>query len=196
MADKKQESAYAQLTGFKRAVPIILAAIAVFVGLCFFMQDTGALGRIISSLLLGLFSVGGYFIPVLLVVHAFFYASDLQKKRALSRLIFSIVTVITFSALMHTIANFNTSLGFESFSAKEFYNSGRENKGGGFIGGAVAVLLTEIVGKVGLIIIAALIFAIYVTYFFAGGKAAISRVLLKILNGISAFFAIPLYDLR
>ena len=188
MANKKQESAYAQLTGFKRAVPIILAAIAVFVGLCFFMQDTGALGKVISSLLLGLFSVGGYLIPVLLVLHAVFYARDLQKKTALSRLIFSIITVITFSALMHTIANFNTSLGFESFSAKRFYRDGCANKGGGFIGGAIAVLLTEIVGKVGLIIIAVLIFAIYVTFFFAGGKAAISRFLLKILNGISAFF--------
>ena len=189
MEERKRESAYARLTGFRRAVPIILAAVAVFVGLCFFMQDTGALGKIISNAFLGLFATGAYLIPVLLIVHAFFYASDLQQRRLLSRFIFSIVTVITFSALMHTITHFNASLNFESFSAKEFYNTGLKNSGGGVVGGAVAVLLTEVFGKVGLIVIAVLIFSLYVTYFFSGTKAAVSRFLLKVLNSVSAVFS-------
>ena len=69
---KKKSGTYSELTGFRRAVPIILTALAVFIALCFIMQDTGAFGRVISDVLLGLFSIGGYFIPAFLVIHALF----------------------------------------------------------------------------------------------------------------------------
>ena len=69
--EKKTEkvSAYASLTGFHRAVPIILAALALFTGLCFVTQSTGVLGRGFASFLLGSFSVGAYAIPFLLAIH-------------------------------------------------------------------------------------------------------------------------------
>lgn len=183
---KQNEGAYAALTGFRRAVPIILVALAVFTGLCFIMQDTGALGSAISNVFLGLFSVGGYFIPALLAVHAFFYPSDVQRKRTVTRFIFSAIAVITIAALAHSITYFGADL---VFAPKEFYKSGTNAKGGGFIGGIVAFGLTKIFGTVGLIIIAVLIFALYLTYFFAGGKTTFLRVLLKILTAISNFFA-------
>ena len=181
-----KEGAYAALTGFRRAVPIILVALAVFTGLCFIMQDTGALGSAISNVFLGLFSVGGYFIPALLAVHAFFYPSDVQRKRTVTRFIFSAIAVITIAALAHSITYFGADL---VFAPKEFYKSGTDAKGGGFIGGIVAFGLTKIFGTVGLIIIAVLIFALYLTYFFAGGKTTFLRALLKILTAISNFFA-------
>ena len=183
---KQNEGAYAALTGFRRAVPIILVALAVFTGLCFIMQDTGALGSAISNVFLGLFSVGGYFIPALLAVHAFFYPSDVQRKRTVTRFIFSTIAVITIAALAHSITYFGADL---VFAPKEFYKSGTNAKGGGFIGGIVAFGLTKIFGTVGLIIFAVLIFALYLTYFFAGGKNTFLRVLLKILTAISNFFA-------
>ena len=184
--NKKQKGeAYASLTGFRRAVPIILAALGVFCGMCFITRNTGALGRAIAGGLLGLFSVGGYFIPFLLILHAFFYPSDVQKKRVTSRVIFSVITVIAISSLIHAITYFGADF---PFSARGFYNNGMQRRGGGFIGGAVTFCLMKIFGSVGVIIIAILIFALYVTYFFAGGKSTISRVLLKILNAVSDFF--------
>ncbi len=180
-----KEGAYAALTGFRRAVPIILVALAVFTGLCFIMQDTGALGSAISNVFLGLFSVGGYFIPALLAIHAFFYPSDVQRKRTITRFIFSAIAVITIAALAHSITYLGADL---VFAPKEFYKSGTGAKGGGFIGGIVAFGLTKIFGTVGLIIIAVLIFALYLTYFFAGGKTTFLRALLKILTAISNFF--------
>lgn len=181
-----KEGAYAALTGFRRAVPIILVALAVFTGLCFIMQDTGALGSAISNVFLGLFSVGGYFIPALLAIHAFFYPSDVQRKRTITRFIFSSIAVITIAALAHSITYFGADL---IFAPKEFYKSGISAKGGGFIGGIVAFLLTKVFGTVGLIIIAVLIFALYLTYFFVGGKTTLLRAILKILTAISNFFA-------
>ena len=181
----KKDGAYASLTGFRRAVPIILIAFAVFTGLCFIMQDTGALGHAISSVLLGLFSIGGYFIPAFLVIHAIFYPSDVQKKRTLSRIIFTVLAVVTISALVHTIAYFDEA---PVFRAKAFYVNGINSKGGGFIGGLIAFVLRKLFGRVGPIIIAVALFAIYITYFFAGGKSVFSRLLLGILNAISNFF--------
>ena len=147
----KKDGAYASLTGFRRAVPIILIAFAVFTGLCFIMQDTGALGHAISSVLLGLFSIGGYFIPAFLVIHAIFYPSDVQKKRTMSRIIFTVLAVVTISALVHTIAYFDEA---PVFKAKAFYVNGINSKGGGFIGGLIAFVLRKLFGRVGPIIIA------------------------------------------
>ena len=183
---KKKEGTYAELTGFRRAVPIILTALAVFIALCFVMQDTGAFGRAISGVLLGLFSIGGYFIPAFLVIHAFFYASDYFGKRTVSRIIFTVITVITISALVHTVTYSGEAM---TFSAKAFYENGMNSKGGGFIGGSVAFLLTKIFGTVGLIIIAVALFALYITYYFSGAKRLLSKGLLKILNAISKSFS-------
>ena len=90
MSDKRRKNSYSSLTGFKRAIPIILAAVAVFIGLCFVTQNIGALGPAISSVLLGLFSWGGYLVPFLIALHAIFYPSDVGEKRILSRTIFSV----------------------------------------------------------------------------------------------------------
>ncbi|MBE6644340.1 MAG: hypothetical protein E7612_03050 [Ruminococcaceae bacterium] len=183
---QKKEGTYADLTGIRRAIPIILVAIAVFISLCFFMQDTGAFGRAISSVLLGLFSIGGYFIPAFLILHAIFYASDYFKKRTVSRIIFTVITVITLSALIHAITYYGEDI---TFSASQLYQNGIDSVGGGFVGGAVAFALTKIFGTVGLIIIAIALFSLYLTYYLSGAKSLLLKALLKLLNGISGCFS-------
>lgn len=183
---KEKKSAYSELTGFRRAVPIVLLALAVFSALCFILEDTGTLGRGIASLFLGLFSIGGYFIPALLAVHAILYPSDVRRKRTIIRVIFTLVTLVTISAMAHAIKNFGATL---AFAPRELYNLGKECNGGGLVGGAVAFAITKLFGTVGLIIIAVLILALYVTYFFASGRAMICRFLSKVLTAISNAFA-------
>ncbi len=183
--NKKKGGSYSALMGFRRAVPIILTAIAVFFALCFITQDTGIFGKAVSKLFLGLFSIGGYFIPFLLLLHAFFYASDVYKKRLLSRSVFSFIVLIMISTITHTIKYFKIEY---IFSISEFFKNGTELIGGGAVGGIFSYGLTWIFGNVGLIIIAILIFALYITYFFSGGKAVLSKLLLKLLTAISDFF--------
>ena len=96
MTDKKTTS-YSSLKGFRRAIPIILVAVALFIGLCFVTQESGSVGRAISGVLLGLFSWGAYSIPVLIALHALFYPSDVGEKRVVSRIIFSAVAVVSLS---------------------------------------------------------------------------------------------------
>ena len=179
---EKKESAYSQLKGFHRAIPIILSALALFIAVCFITKNTGTLGRAISGFLLGCFSIGAYFIPALMLIHALFYPTDIKRKRVLiSRIIFSLVLVITVSVLTHAIANYGEEL---FFSASRFYSDGKTLTGGGFIGGAVAYGVIKTVDYAGLIILSVTVFAIYAVYFFAGES-----------NAVRAFFKNGAYKL-
>ena len=150
MSDNKKpkEGYYSTLTGAKRAVPIILFAIALFVTVCFITNSVGALGRGISSFLRGLFSFGAYVIPAVLVLHAVFYAEDHAKKRVLSRVIFSVLTVVLISAIEYAIVFWGQEY---PFTPVEFYN---EARAGGLIGSIVAFGLVQFLGSLGVIILA------------------------------------------
>lgn len=182
MTDKKKVSAqYSSLTGIHRAVPIILFAVAVFTMFCFITQDIGALGHAISTVFLGLFSYGAYAIPLLLALHAVFYPSDISEKRVLSRVIFSLIAITFISALSYSITYWNDEIFFDAI---RFFKDGRDSVGGGFVGGIVGFCLIKVFGRVGLVIIAVAIFAIYISYFFASGQRSISKVLFGILKAI------------
>ena len=181
MSKNKKLTPYSSLKGGHRAVPIILIALAAFIGLCFITKDIGAFGYAISSVFLGLFSYGAYLIPLLLVLHAIFYASDINDRRVISRIVFSLVAITAIAALAYTFTYWKS--GF-TFDAAAFYRDGKASIGGGFIGSIIGFCLVKVFGRVGLVIIALAIFAIYVSYFFAKGKKATSRILLAILRGI------------
>ncbi len=176
---EKKKATYASLKGFHRAVPIILTAVAVFMLFCFILQDMGVVGNAISDLFLGLFSWGAYVIPLLLVLHAVFYAPDLDENRILSRVVFSLITVTAISALSYAITYWNDEL---IFSASAFYKNGGELKGGGFIGSVVGFCLIKAFSKVGLVIIAAAVFAIYISYFFSRGQRGITKAIANVLR--------------
>ena len=182
MTEKNKTTAsYSSLKGFHRAVPIILYAVAVFTLFCFISKDMGIFGNAISGLFLGLFSYGAYALPLLISLHAVFYPSDLEEKRIVSRVIFSLVTVVAISALSYTITYWNDEL---VFSAKDFYTNGQQSIGGGFIGSTVGFCLIKAFSKIGLVIIAAATFAIYISYFFAKGQKGITNVIIIILRVI------------
>ncbi len=186
--ENQSKSQKAEVTGFKRAVPIILFAAAAFIALCFITQKTGWLGTFISKFLLGLFSYGAYIIPLLLIIHGVFFFRDLENKCVLSRTIFSCITVITISALSYTIYNFGKD---SAFAISEYYRLGTEGKGGGFIGSVLSFALMKIFGSVGMIIIAVAIFALYISFFFAKSKRISGKFLyflLAVLTSILAFF--------
>ncbi len=174
------------LQGLNRAVPIVLFALAIFIALCFFVGNTGALGKIIKSTFYGLFSFGAYLIPLLLILHAVFYASDTHKKRRLSRLFFSILTLIFFCSTVYAIEFFGEEL---AFLPKEHYARGMELKGGGLVGSVVAYAITKVFGSVGLIIIALMVLALYITFFFAKEGNTLVRFGIQCLTAILTFFS-------
>ena len=180
MSDNKKpkEGYYSALTGAARAVPIILFATAIFVAVCFITNSVGALGQGVSSFLRGLFAFGAYAIPVMLVLHAIFFAEDLAKKRILSRAIFSLITVTLISIVEYAIVFWGQEY---PFAPVEFYN---EARAGGLIGSTAAYGLVQFLGSIGVIIFALAIAAIYVAFFFSSSRSAFSRVMLGALSGI------------
>lgn len=170
------------LTGFSRAVPVLLFALAIFIALCFFTKNTGTLGPLISGVLLGLFSSGAFAVPVLILLHALFYPSDLKRGRRLTRLIFSAVFLLTLSCFIYTVTYFGKEV---PFAPGAFYQNGKQLIGGGFLGGILAFTITKIFGSVGAIVIAVLVFALYLTYFFAGESRSVKAFSLKALAALA-----------
>ena len=96
--NNKNSSNYSSLSGVRKAVPILLAAIAIFVIICLFGGGGGILGTVIPDFLFGLFSYGAYMIPIVLLVHAICYAEDIAIKKLGSRALFSLIAIISTSA--------------------------------------------------------------------------------------------------
>ncbi len=191
MADNKSKKqaagGYAGLTGFRRAIPIILFAFSVFIALCFITQNTGTLGQAIAGFLTGLFSWAAYGIPLLLAIHAIFYPSDSGTHRVITRVIFTVVTLVLVAALAHTF----TVIGTEPvFTPRDFYEAGKSCVGGGFIGGVVAYGILRVIGTVGMIILAVAVAALYVAYCFSGKNSSLKRAGLSLLSLIVGFFAL------
>ena len=180
MSDNKKprEGYYSALSGARRAVPIILFAVALFVTVCFITNSVGAFGQAVSSFLRGLFSFGAYAIPVALVLHAVFYAEDYAKGRILSRAIFSTITVSLISIVEYAIVFWGKEY---PFNPLEFYN---EAYAGGLIGSTIAFGLVQFLGSLGVIILALAIVAVYITFFFSNPRSAFSRVMLGVLSAI------------
>ena len=181
---KKERQAPPIPIGFARGVPVLLLALAVFLTLCFMTQDTGAVGKFISSFLLGLFSYAAYALPLLIAIHGIFYYADLHYGRRLSRLIFSIVTVVGISSLIYVIRYWGQDL---PFTFGKYYTDGQN--GAGLIGSIVAFCLMKVIGSVGVIILTVAVLALYVIYFFGKGKNAFAVIGLKLLTLVMSFFS-------
>ena len=173
-----------ELQGFHRAAPILLVALAAFIVVCYCTAENGVLGNAISYVLMGLFSAGAWAIPVMLVIHAIFYADDLEQGRIPSRIIFSSITTVIISMVEYAIT---FSKNAPDGNPVTYFV---EQRAGGFIGSALAYLMVEIFAWWGLIIIAVTVFAIYVAYFYSGSNSTVSKVFYTILEYIARFLAL------
>ncbi len=183
-----------------RAVPIILIAIAVFLGICFITaSDTGLLGGAISGALKGLFSIGAYAIPFLIALHAMLYLSDVEHGRVIPRALLSLLSLLAISMLGYVISNW--AIEGVSFDLLRFYTEAEGVlAGGGLIGGLLAYPLTLFIDKIGTLIVICTILIVYLIYLFSTGKTllemgriiiyCILTVFAYIERGLKAFFGL------
>jgi len=177
---KKKERPEAAIVAVKWAVPVVLSAIALFIAFCFIAQEqTAHLGVIVAGTLRGLFSFGGYLIPVLLIVHAIFFASDIDNKRLIPRIILSILLLTGTSMLIHTVWFWEVEI--TELNAALLYKDGTNSIGGGFIGGALAFVLKFCVGRVGIIIFFATVVLLYAVFFITKNKNPLAAIFNAVL---------------
>ena len=182
MDSENKGTAYNRLRGFRRAVPIILAAVGIFIAVCFFTEGAGALGYGVAALLKGLFSAGAYAIPALLVIHAVFYARDYENGLTVSRAVFSAITVLVISSVEYLCIYWDKPV----FNPPALFVS---QSAGGFLGSTVAYLLTKALGPIGLIILSTALIAIYISFFFMGGNNAMSKTANSFFSKIRGGFS-------
>ena len=179
---KDKKGANNKLT--KKVIPIVLGAIALFITVCFIFGEAGAFGNSVASILRGLFASGAYAIPLLLVLHAFFFAEDLSKGALLSRSVLSLITVLIISSIDYTIAYWGAE---PVFDPTLFYSA---QMAGGFIGGIFSFCITKLIGSVGLLILDATLVAVYAIIFFGRKESTARRGVLGFLETLTALLAV------
>ena len=187
MSGNDKKTSTSKYEGLHRAMPIILVALALFIELCFFLDDKmGIFGSAISGVMLGLFSFGAYLIPILIVIHAIFYREDVEKRRILSRAFFSIVLLLIFSSAICTFTHLNGNIDFDPVKS---YTDGQARTDGGFVGNVISFAIIKVFGVGGYFIIAAAIIAIYTTYLVARDNVNVRKLFYTTLSVIAGFFA-------
>ena len=181
---KTNEKNAVKLTGYQKAIPIILAALAIFIAVCYISSGTGAFGQGVSYVLLGLFSGGAYLLPALLLLHAAFFADDLAKGSILSRAIFSLIAMLIVSSIEYTVFFWGAEALLEPAT---FF---AERCAGGFIGGTVAFCITKVLGPIGLIILDVAVIVTYAIIFFGRKDSASRRALLAVLESVTSLLAV------
>ena len=184
-SEERNTYTHSDLKGFHRAVPILLTAAAFIIFAGYFTENTG-FGAAVSFIFKGLFGFGAWAIPVCILLHALFYAEDLFKGRMKSRIVFSAITVLIVSVLDYGIS-FWSEAKTAPFTPGQFFMA---QNSGGFIGSTLAWGLMRLFGPIGLIIIAAAIVALYVTFFYAGTNNVLGRVFFTVMEYLARFLAV------
>ncbi len=151
-------------------MPYLLGILALFFALCFLLgeEKLGYLGYL-SVFLTGLFSVGAYAFPLLLVLHALFYKRDLAAGSYLYKFWFTFGNMAFLGTLWALI------IGKEpTFSLKENFTLGMALDGGGAIGGTLFAMLDKTVG-VFTPVIAILAVLIFTSFLFGKTPAELIR---------------------
>ncbi len=157
---------------------VILSLVAILTGIFLYTNGTGVLTVIVKDILLSLFSVTAYLIPIILAALAIYVCDQKRTDKLIIKLVLSLVGCVILSALYQII--------FEGeFAYSELITYGTSLVGGGLFGGVIANVLYSLVGKVAAVII--LIFALI----------AIISLLIKVsLFAMATTFVSGLFKIR
>ncbi len=146
---------------------VLVFAVLVFLG---YFGVIGAFGNATSYFFFGLFGALAYVFPIVVILLAviltFFDVSTAVKVRIFLAFL-AYIFVCTFAQLIH-----DTSLGIKV--TQYFTVSATDRVGGGFFGGAIALLLLKIFGKVGAYIVDILLILIMIIVI--TGRSIISAI--------------------
>ncbi len=142
-SNKKQELHYS-------VYAVILSLIAILTGVFLYTNGTGVLNIVVKDILLALFSVTAYLIPIILAGLCIYVCDRKSTDKLVIKLVLSLVGCVLLSAMYQII--------FEGeFEYSELVTYGTSLVGGGLFGGVIANILHSLLGKAASIII--LIFA-------------------------------------
>ncbi len=120
-----------QEAGIHVVMPFLMGIVALFIAFCLFLPSkSGFIGGGVSAVLKGLFSLGAYLLPVLLMVQAIFYRRDLKCGSHLYKCWFSLGDMLFLGALWGMLRNKEPN-----FEILTNWKQGVALTGGGLLGG-------------------------------------------------------------
>lgn len=144
------------------AAPFILLAAALLVEtLIIFGSGAGAVGKVISDVLLGVCGAAAYVFPIGLLVIAFFYG----EIKAAKSLKFKYITLSCLALFFAAAQSALSEPDLINITVKECYVNGGIHRGGGVLGSAVAKLFALAMGNVGAAVVSILLCVTALTFF-------------------------------
>lgn len=142
-----------------KMVPYILIVSAILLVICFVANafgnqnnyldggsegdhPLGYVGYYLCEIILGIFGPAAYAIPLVLFNLAIFWKTYNESKKTTVKIILTVATIITTSALLHVILNISDA--DMRYEFLEFYEMGAARMGGGILGGYIAWGLASI----------------------------------------------------
>ncbi|MBR6530259.1 MAG: DNA translocase FtsK 4TM domain-containing protein [Clostridia bacterium] len=132
-------------TAWEGVLPWALGALGVLLFVALIFRDsTGVVGPFFSDLCLGLFGVGGWLLPVLLLNVAIFWNRDAQNGIRGFKAVFSTLFLVFFSAFCGVFATEEVA---HSFSVGTLFETGKALASGGAVGSLVANALIGVMER-------------------------------------------------
>ena len=130
----------------------------------------GAVGNVISSIFFGTFGIVQHVLPIVILILIGLLFANQFSSLAVKKTILTIVFFSMISVISQMFVNFDET---SVFAAAEY--AFENHTGGGFIGGAICILLTKFLGKVASVIITVMVMLISLMLIF-------ERSILKLLR--------------
>lgn len=167
-------------------VCLILASIYIYISL--FSKSSGIVGEQIRTLTLGIFGLGAYIVPVLIIVLglAMVYRKDAMQVNIK---FYSFCIFLTATLIALFLANYKDIEGADSQwldAVRYYYALGALNAGGGALGGFFGYAFVMLFGIVGTITIVAALYIISILMFTEISFASILDHLRNLISGIYA----------
>lgn len=175
-AAKKQTANRAPL--HYSAVVVILVFIAIILGIFTYTTSAGALGGPVHNVLFGLFSSTAYLIPPAVLGLAVYVGKVQNTQRLTSKSVLTLLAIVLAGALIQMFTG-------EQIPVSSLYVYGMDKTGGGLLGGAVANMLTSLVGTFAAVVIVLFILFVILSVLFK----------VSIFSMVGTFFA-GLFNLR
>ena len=175
VTDKNQYSFFKKTSdpdsAFNIAMTYVLAFVAIYFAFCIFSDAGAIIGRFIRFICFGLFSTTAYVIPFFLLLQGITWRQDIRRKAILRKIISTFIALLFLSSLFYLRSNILQGASFESIG--EFLGmffdwddpNGAKN-GGGVLGSLLGWCLYSVFGKIGTILIFALVILLYLIFFF------------------------------
>lgn len=163
---KKNNNSKPNNAGIKEVLLQLAALIlSLFIESCvIFYDDMGTVGAFICNLMLGLFgSVTAFILPLATAALAFFWKRLKTNGVCGRKLIFTALSALLLSAVVQLATSASSSPSFGE-AIKTFWTEGTNGIGGGVLGGALAMGLNKLLGKVAGLVIASFAFAVLLSF--------------------------------